>query len=282
MVTAVNLGTIGLQADVQVIIRAVCTLSRSRATQYYMAVEKPNEPVGIVVVDADNHEAYTTWQRFNISYPNVPSVLISKEDHDYEIPIVFSVKRNGLGTRLLTLLDRATQQIRSGTSQPIHGQTSSHQSPQTQNQYRSSEADMGNAQNTINSVEQLSGKSVINQPIALVVDDSLSVRTQMKIFLNRQNLVVHLAENAEIGLQMVKQQRYNIIFLDVVLPEMDGYKACKLIKREKLASKVPIIMLTSKKSAFNRVRGVMAGCDVYLTKPVDARKLVKIIDKNII
>ena len=116
-------------------------------------------------------------------------------------------------------------------------------------------------------------------PQALVVDDSLSVRTQMKLCLQMYDVEVDFAEDAETALEKVKNNRYDIMFLDVVLPEMDGNKACKLVKGNKATRKLPVVMLTSKSSPFNKVRGAMSGCDRYLTKPVDAKDIHTVLKK---
>jgi CheY-like chemotaxis protein len=119
----------------------------------------------------------------------------------------------------------------------------------------------------------------------LVVDDSKLVRAQMELILNdyASSLDVEFAEDAETALQRVKERRFDIIFLDVMLPEMDGYKACKLIKADPATSTTPVVMLTSKKSPFNRMHGALVGCDKYLTKPVDAEKVSETLTRyNII
>ena len=115
----------------------------------------------------------------------------------------------------------------------------------------------------------------------LVVDDSLSVRTQMDLCLRLHDLSVDLAEDAEEALDLVEVGHYDVIFLDVVLPEMDGYKVCKLIKSNATTRSIPVVMLTGKTSPFNKVRGVMAGCDDYLTKPVDAEQLRMVLHEYI-
>jgi twitching motility two-component system response regulator PilG len=109
----------------------------------------------------------------------------------------------------------------------------------------------------------------------LVVDDSKLVRAQMELILNEyaSSLDVEFAEDAETALQRVKEKRFDLIFLDVMLPEMDGYKACKLLKADPVSSTTPVVMLTSKKSPFNRMHGALVGCDKYLTKPIDAKKV---------
>ena len=78
-----------------------------------------------------------------------------------------------------------------------------------------------------------------------------------------------LAEDGERAIELIAGERYDIVFLDVVLPGMDGYKICRTIKRDKRTKGTPVIMLTGKSSPFDRVKGKLAGCDTYLTKPVD-------------
>jgi len=94
-------------------------------------------------------------------------------------------------------------------------------------------------------------------------------------------LAVDLAEDAEVALELIEKGNYDVIFLDVVLPEMDGYKVCKLVKTNAMTRSIPVVMLTGKTSPFNKVRGVMAGCDRYLTKPVDAEELKVVLHKYI-
>ena len=98
----------------------------------------------------------------------------------------------------------------------------------------------------------------------------------------QQSLVAAMmAEDAEAALDLIEGRNYDVIFLDVVLPEMDGYKVCKLIKADAMTRSIPIVMLTGKSSPFNKVRGVMAGCDHYLTKPVDAERLRTVLHEFI-
>lgn len=103
---------------------------------------------------------------------------------------------------------------------------------------------------------------------ALVVDDSPTVRKQLVLELGNFNIKVDTAENGEQGLELLKLIRYDIIFLDVVMPGTDGYQVCKLIRRNQSSKLIPIVMLTSKASPFDKVRGSLAGCSTYLTKPV--------------
>ena len=112
---------------------------------------------------------------------------------------------------------------------------------------------------------------------ALVVDDNLTVREFMRSKLAPFNFNVDYAESGEQAVGLTGNRRYACVFLDVVMPGIDGYQVCKLIKSKKSQGKTHVVMLTSKGSPFDKIRGAMAGCDAYLTKPVDEEKLLETI-----
>lgn len=114
---------------------------------------------------------------------------------------------------------------------------------------------------------------------ALVVDDSITVRKQLELELGASNIHVDSAETGETGLDLMGKNYYDIIFLDVMLPGADGYQVCKRIKKNPLLKQIPVVMLTSKSSPFDRVRGSLAGCDTYLTKPVDYQEFRQVLEK---
>jgi len=114
---------------------------------------------------------------------------------------------------------------------------------------------------------------------ALVVDDSPTVRKQLELELEASNIHVDLAETGETGLDLMGKHFYDIIFLDVMLPGADGYQVCKNIKKNPQRKQTPVVMLTSKSSPFDRVRGSLAGCDTYLTKPVDYQEFKQVLEK---
>lgn len=111
----------------------------------------------------------------------------------------------------------------------------------------------------------------------LVVDDNQTVREFMKSKLSAFNFNVDYAESGEQAIGFTGQKHYACIFLDVVMPGIDGYQVCKLIKSNRSAKKTAVVMLTSKDSPFDKIRGSMSGCDAYLTKPVDEEKLLETI-----
>lgn len=114
---------------------------------------------------------------------------------------------------------------------------------------------------------------------ALVVDDSTTLRRLMDLTLRPMGVDVEFADRGEDALALVKNRFYDVIFLDVMLPGIDGYRVCKAIKGDKATRDTPVIMLTSKDSAFDKVRGIMAGTDVYLTKPLERSALIAAMNK---
>jgi len=115
----------------------------------------------------------------------------------------------------------------------------------------------------------------------LVVDDSLPIRRFMELklpLMTEVPIMIDYAENGEIAQQKTMDKLYDIIFLDVVMPGIDGYQVCKSIKE---MSDTFVVMLTSNKSPFDRVRGGMSGCDAYLTKPPKDEQLKKVFQKMI-
>ncbi len=113
----------------------------------------------------------------------------------------------------------------------------------------------------------------------LVVDDSPTVRKQIELGLLPYRVTVDLAETGERALELIARQTYVLVFLDVVLPGTDGYQVCKSIKKQAITKKTRVVMLTGKSSPFDRVRGTLAGCDAYLTKPVESKTFQGVLQK---
>jgi CheY-like chemotaxis protein len=114
----------------------------------------------------------------------------------------------------------------------------------------------------------------------LAVDDSPLMRTFLQNKLQPYGISPEFAASGEEALFKISKQHYDLIFLDVMLPGMDGYDVCKMIKKNKDNNLMKVVMLTSKDKTFDKIRGTMAGCDGYLTKPVDELKLRAIIERH--
>lgn len=114
---------------------------------------------------------------------------------------------------------------------------------------------------------------------ALVVDDSLAVRKQIEIEFGLLDTEVDCVDSAEAALEASNKTAYDIIFMDVVMPGMDGYAACKRIKRSALNKNTPIVLLTSRSSSFDKIKGTLAGCDTYLVKPISHNDFESVVNK---
>lgn len=117
---------------------------------------------------------------------------------------------------------------------------------------------------------------------ALVVDDSSTVRAQVGLGLKLFGVSADFAESAEQAFELLEIRNYDIAFLDVVLPGADGYQICKSIKKNAKHRQTTVIMLTSKSSAFDRVKASLAGCDSFLTKPVENEQFQQVLKKYLI
>lgn len=108
----------------------------------------------------------------------------------------------------------------------------------------------------------------------LVVDDSLAIRNHLRSLLERSGFDVSTVDTVESALKVLAHQSFGCVLLDVMMPGIDGYEGCRQIKNLLRGNQaVRVVMLTSKSSPFDRIRGKMAGCDAYLTKPVDPGQL---------
>ena len=114
---------------------------------------------------------------------------------------------------------------------------------------------------------------------ALVVDDSQPVRKQLEIELKILGAKVHLSESGEQAIELCRDNKYDIIFLDVVMPGMDGYEVCKHLKKNHHSKNTPVIMLTGKSSPISKVKGSLSGCDSYLTKPLEREQFHHVAGK---
>ncbi|MES2977675.1 MAG: response regulator [Pseudomonadota bacterium] len=109
----------------------------------------------------------------------------------------------------------------------------------------------------------------------LVVDDSNTIRRSAEIFLKQGGHEVMLAEDGFDALSKINDYLPDVIFCDILMPRLDGYQTCAIIKRNERFSGVPIVMLSSKDGVFDRARGRMVGSQEYLTKPFTKDQLLQ-------
>ncbi len=115
----------------------------------------------------------------------------------------------------------------------------------------------------------------------LVVDDSATVRAQLEVTLQRCGLEVDTAAEGESALARLQSGVFDLVFLDVVMPGLNGYELCRKIRSLPNGRHLPVVMLTSRSSPFDRARGALAGCDTYLTKPVTLKDFYQAVHKSL-
>ncbi|RYF48589.1 MAG: response regulator [Comamonadaceae bacterium] len=113
----------------------------------------------------------------------------------------------------------------------------------------------------------------------LVIDDSNTIRRSAEIFLKQGGHEVLLAEDGFDALSKVNDHRPHLIFCDILMPRLDGYQTCAIIKRNADFSSVPVVMLSSKDGVFDKARGRMVGSQDYLTKPFTKDQLLQAVQQ---
>jgi len=111
----------------------------------------------------------------------------------------------------------------------------------------------------------------------LVIEDDMDARRMLSLALKSSGYIVFGAENGEEGLKMFKEEKPDLVILDVVMPLMDGWEVLKRIKAGFRSRKVPVIMVTGKNEDADKIQGYDYGADFYVTKPYNIQKLLPII-----
>ncbi|RJG03758.1 response regulator [Noviherbaspirillum sedimenti] len=114
----------------------------------------------------------------------------------------------------------------------------------------------------------------------MVIDDSSTIRRSAEIFLGQAGYQVVLAEDGFDALAKMNDHKPSLIFCDILMPRLDGYQTCALIKKSAKFHATPVVMLSSKDGLFDRARGAMVGSDAYLTKPFTKDSLLRTVSEH--
>ncbi|NCS64815.1 MAG: two-component system response regulator [Hydrogenophilales bacterium CG03_land_8_20_14_0_80_62_28] len=120
----------------------------------------------------------------------------------------------------------------------------------------------------------------LNGAKVMVIDDSNTIRRSAEIFLQQAGCEVILAEDGFDALAKIADRRPDLIFVDIMMPRLDGYQTCALIKKNSRYRDTPVIMLSSKDGLFDRARGRLVGSDEYLTKPFSKDALLAAVKRH--
>lgn len=119
----------------------------------------------------------------------------------------------------------------------------------------------------------------MSEPVVLVVDDSPTVRKIVQLTLQRERIRVVTAGDGLTALAAVADEQPDLILLDIMLPRMDGYNICQVIRKNMAYRDLPIIMLSGKDGLFDKMRGKLAGSTEYMTKPFDSVELAQTVKR---
>ncbi len=249
---------IGIPEQERNVLKNIFKLSLYRAYTYTLI--SIDEPGQILIVDADDPTALEEWRAWRnkvatqspagVASLRIPAVMVTRETSVNGA--THCIRRPFIATRVFGVLDQVAAQAPGAVPERVIGE------------------------------EPAPASAPVTEPpapTALVVDDSSTIRKQIELELKLLGVQVNAVESGEQAFEALDKQDYNLIFLDVVLPGVDGYQICKTIKKDKARKKTPVIMLTSKSSPFDRVKGALAGCDTYLTKPVKQSAFQKTVRK---
>jgi two-component system cell cycle response regulator len=220
----------------------------------------------IYLVDADNPEALNEFKTLS-KRANLPAVMVGAAGEGAGFPVL---ARPLQWARLLQALEDTVSDS-SGSSGTAHRDDEG-TLPLARTHSLTSPGRAGVPPAPVDG--EAAQKRALGDTV-LVVDDNATVRMFMKAKLAPFNFEVDFAETGEEAVGLTGSREYTCVFLDVVLPGIDGYQVCKLIKSNKQAiKKTAVVMLTSRSSPFDKLRGSLAGCDEYLTKPLDEDRLL--------
>ncbi len=251
----VTIGLIGMPTIEEKRLQAAFEFSKGRHTSY---VDKGlYTPPDILMVNADEPKSLIEWRAYRNKLDakditNPPSVLVSRQ-REFKTAH-YQVRRPLIASRIISVLDQvANKELEIDDEVAIA-------SIKTINESKTDSTDSNNGGG-----------------LALVVDDSLPVRIQMNAVLTPFTSRVDLAETGEEALDLVNENNYDIIFLDIILPGIDGYEVCKAIKEGKCKD-TPVILLTGNSSPADRIKGNLSGCDTYLINPVNQMVFQEVIN----
>lgn len=230
---------IGFNPTERLLLSSIFGLAARRDPSFARREANAAKPADVYLVDGSDQAALTEFRAVSARFP-APAVVVGDADPQSGLP---ALQRPIQWARLLQSFDDAVQ---SRTAAPA----AAGQKP----------------------------KQIADA--VLVVDDNLTVRKFMEAKLAPYGFAADFAETGEEAVGLTGTKEYTCVFLDVVLPGIDGYQVCKLIKSNKQAiRRTAVVMLTSRSSPFDKLRGSLAGCDEYLTKPVDENHLLQVIAK---
>jgi len=246
---------LGVKADDFSVLKRSLFLSKSRSRSYVILDDTSTQKADIIIADIDYISAHPLADK-------TPSlVIVYGEDSTATVAenMPYIVSRPLLLPKVFSVFDLVTTEVLGFVPELTVGAVS--------------ETGSDMLRKASDKLQSYISSSVPQMDISvLVVDDSLIIREQMKMILETMGINVVTCDSGEQSVLMTQEQHYDIIFMDVIMPGIDGFAACKNIKHNS-AVKEHIIMLTSENSSVSHIKGRLAGASGYLTKPVSIEAL---------
>jgi two-component system cell cycle response regulator len=270
-----NVALCGLSAKDSHLVEIVITRAPNPKHRFRSLKPTDSETPLIALVDADNPLGLARFEELRRRNPRLVGVFIS--DHGLMGDSRYRIERKALLLRVQRTLDEVVDQELHGSKvSPLGTGPQAGATPTGRAQ-----GSAGDAAFASPPPATLAAPVDVPPLRALLVDDSLAVREQLRGALDRAGLQSDMAENAEQAMGLLQQRSYDIAFLDVVMPGIDGYELCRKIKQNSYTRAMPVLMLTSRSSPFDRARGALAGCDTYLVKPISWEGFYQALDKSL-
>lgn len=236
------IGYLGLPEREIAVIQCVFSLTNTFNDTFQLPRENERRSPDVIFLNADDAESLSEYQRYADAKPGIIPIYVSADGDDNA---AFSLKRPLSLKRVISVLDNVRHHyVEAVSTNP-----------------------------------SIDARNCFN---ILVVDDSLPMRTHMQhrlISLSPVDTHVEFAESGDEAIAKLNDgMHFDLVFLDVMMPGTDGYKTCKWIKAH---MPTYVVMLTSRGSSFDKIRGAMSGCDTYIVKPPQDSKLQKILNTEI-
>jgi two-component system cell cycle response regulator len=259
----------GFTGNERVVLKSICALSEKQERRYLYKEKASLDALDIAIVNGENPKAMLALEKWQKKYPSIPVILMTSQEVAGKN--IYITSPPFTGGNIKQMLDTITVETFHYMPELVIGGDDSDDD--------SSELLNSNKKNYLNQAVDIK----INKGDAvhkiLVVDDSKSVLKMMDLTLKALGLGTVLADSVDSAVKCLNSSNYDLIFLDVILPDGDGFEICKLIKQDTSMENVPVIMLTGKSSSYDKLKGKLAGCDDYLTKPVGNEVLQNVLKK---
>jgi two-component system, cell cycle response regulator len=256
---------LGLRPHEQIALKSVCRLSQQVDRSIGFRVADPAEAAEIFIVATDDPGAVTDWQALD---PDRLTPFVAVGPAPADAGHGAHLAKPFLASRLLAAMETCAPRVATDPS----GDTGA---PADAPQPSVAAAKLQPPSPVPRKLPARRGHSV------LVVDDSATARKQIEIVLQGMGLQPHCVASGEQALDAIESYYFELILLDVVLPGTDGYQVCKAIKKNPRTKNIPVVMLTSKATQFDRIRGKFAGCDAYLTKSLDRAAFTAVMNEHL-